>query len=278
VCASVGIAVSEPGSPTLPSDMFRQADVALYVAKSRGKGQFALFDLIHPADQRAVEDCVAASLDRPSSSSTVEFRLRTKTGGWTWVEGLVADLRDDPSVLGLVWTVRDTSERHAALEEMTDAALHDGLTGMPNRALLYDRISVATARREPHGAVLFIDLDEFKLVNDRLGHAAGDTLLKTVADRISHIVRPEDTCGRWSGDEFLVLNESLQSKDDAEVFAARLAEVIAAPMEIADQILTPRASIGVAMLEDSRDPNQIIYLADEHMYRVKDEHRAARDH
>lgn len=236
----------------------------------------SLFNLVHPEDQASVEDCVQASLEPLTPSPPVEFRLITVDGGWTWVEGLVADLRDDPSVLGLVWTLRDTSERRAALEQMTDAALHDPLTGMPNRTLLTDRIEVATARRDPHGALLFIDLDDFKQVNDDLGHAAGDALLKTVADRLGHTVRPEDTCGRWAGDEFLVLNESLGTMQEAAVFAERLAEAIAAPVEIADRVLTPQASIGVAMLHEGTGPQQVIRLADEAMYRVKDQHHAER--
>jgi diguanylate cyclase (GGDEF)-like protein/PAS domain S-box-containing protein len=238
----------------------------------------SLFDLIDPEDRESVEDYVRLSLAHPESGLAAEFRLQTADGEWVWVEGLLADLRDDPSVLGLVWTLRDISARRAALEAMTDLALHDPLTGLANRTLLEDRLAMATARREHHGALLFIDLDDFKQVNDAVGHAGGDELLKTVADRLAQVVRPEDTCSRWSGDEFIVLNESVGSMAEAASFAERVGAAIGTPVEIGGTVLTPEASIGVVMLDASMDPTRVIRLADEQMYVVKERHHAARGH
>lgn len=172
--------------------------------------------------------------------------------------------------------VRDVTARAELEAELTRRAVRDPLTGLPNRFLLTDRLALATARREPHGALLFIDLDDFKQVNDELGHTAGDTLLKTVADRLTHIVRPEDSYGRWGGDEFMVLNESLRSRADALALVDRLATAIAEPVEIAGRVIHAQASIGVAMLEEGHDAEQVINLADAQMYLVKRKHRADR--
>ncbi|MCW2598378.1 MAG: diguanylate cyclase [Frankiales bacterium] len=234
----------------------------------------SLLDRVHPDDHATVERCVQRSLADPTSDPTAEFRVRNTSGGWTWVECRVANLPGDPNVIGLVWMLRDISDRRAALERMTELALHDPLTGLPNRALLTDRLALATARREPHGALLFIDLDDFKKVNDDLGHAAGDALLKTVANRLAHIVRPEDSCGRWSGDEFMVFAESVKGWDDALEFADRVGKAVAEPVEIAGRVLSAQSSIGVAMLDGIHDAQRVISLADEQMYRVKRQHRA----
>jgi diguanylate cyclase (GGDEF)-like protein/PAS domain S-box-containing protein len=236
----------------------------------------SLVDLVHPDDLGAVQDSVQVALERPTEAPAAEFRVRTRSGTWLWVEGLVSNLLEDASVRGLVWTVRDISERRAALEQMTDMALHDQLTGLPNRVLLADRLQQATSRRHPHGALLFLDLDGLKQVNDELGHAAGDEVLRAVADRLAHTVRPEDTCGRWAGDEFLVLNESVTRREEAAALVERLHAALAEPLDLGGRRLTTRVSIGVAMLDDdSHDPDRVLRLADEDMYRVKEEHRAA---
>jgi diguanylate cyclase (GGDEF)-like protein/PAS domain S-box-containing protein len=230
-----------------------------------------LTDLAHPEDRdvltRAAERSHAGSPDE----SAVDVRLRHSDGSWTWVEGLVADVLEEPSVRGLVWSFRDVSERRLALDRMTEIALHDPLTGLPNRALLWDRLAQLTARRHPQGAVLFVDLDGFKHVNDELGHAAGDELLRAVAERLTHLVRPEDSCGRWAGDEFLVLSESVATEEAALALAERVHTALARPLQLAGRSVTTRTSIGVAMLE-GHDPELTLRLADERMYRVKQEH------
>lgn len=181
-----------------------------------------------------------------------------------------------PSGPAFTAIVRDVTARAELEAELARRATCDPLTGLPNRFLLADRLAVATARREPHGALLFIDLDDFKRVNDELGHGAGDTLLKTVADRLTRIVRPEDSYGRWGGDEFMVLNESLRNRAEALGLADRLATAIAEPVEIAGRVIRAQASIGVAMLEEGHDSERIINLADERMYLVKRAHLADR--
>jgi diguanylate cyclase (GGDEF)-like protein/PAS domain S-box-containing protein len=235
-----------------------------------------LLTLVHPDDRGAVLAASRSALDDPTGVPVVEFRVLGPAATWTWAEALIANVVDEPSLNGLVWTLRDTTDHRAALDYMTDAALHDPLTGLPNRLLLADRINQATSRRNSHGAVLFIDLDGFKNVNDQLGHAAGDSLLRAVADRLSHTIREEDTCGRWAGDEFLVLNESLHGRAEAVALAERVNAALAAPLVIAGHQLQPKASIGIAVLHEGQDAEGVLRLADEDMYVVKQAHRDER--
>jgi diguanylate cyclase (GGDEF)-like protein/PAS domain S-box-containing protein len=235
-----------------------------------------LGSLVHPQDRDLLAEVLRRVQTEPPGSPTPDLRLLHADGSWTWVEGVVGSILNDPAVRGLVWTLRDVSQRRRALEQMTDVALHDPLTGLPNRALLWDRLTHAIARREPHGALLFLDLDDFKRVNDELGHVAGDQVLRTVGSRLAHLVRPEDSCGRWAGDEFLVLNETLTSRAAATALADRVEHAVSTPVEVAGHVVTPRVSIGIAMLEEVDDAQTVINLADERMYEVKRQHHSSR--
>jgi diguanylate cyclase (GGDEF)-like protein len=162
-------------------------------------------------------------------------------------------------------------EFESALEHQ---ALHDELTGLPNRTLLLDRIEQALARNRRLGhrlAVLFVDLDGFKLINDSLGHAAGDQLLRQVAARFAEAVRDGDTVGRFGGDEFLVLCEEVDDEAGAVAVADRLAQALEAPLEVADSEAFVRASIGVALAEPDGSVNaeSLVRNADVAMYRAK---------
>ncbi len=234
-----------------------------------------LFDLVHPEDRTTVSEDARATTTDATPLPITEFRIGHANGEFRWVAATSTRF-DDPTAPSLVWTLRDITERREAFEQLTARALHDPLTGLPNRLLLYDRIRLATARREPQGALLFIDLDDFKSVNDELGHAAGDELLIAVADRLVHIVRQEDSCGRWGGDEFIIINESLSTPADALVFADRVAKAIAEPVQIAGQVIRAQASIGIAMLCDNHHPARVIDLADEHMFVVKRRHHQSK--
>jgi diguanylate cyclase (GGDEF)-like protein/PAS domain S-box-containing protein len=232
--------------------------------------------LAHPDDRQQVEDYLLAFSSATERLAPLEFRAQAPYGSELWLQAVLTDLLSDPSVRGIVWTLRDTSDRHADLERLAEVAMHDPLTGLPNRVLLADRVALATSRRDAHGAVLFIDLDDFKQVNDSLGHAAGDVLLQAVASRLVHAIRPEDTCGRWSGDEFLVLNESVHDLDEAVALAERMSRVIEEPVRIAGKDVRVAVSIGVALIDDANDPAQLLQVADERMYEEKRRHRAAK--
>ena len=162
-----------------------------------------------------------------------------------------------------------------ALDRSQEMALHDALTGLPNRTLLLDRLDHALARRGRHPAkvgVLFIDIDRFKALNDSLGHGAGDELLTEVARRLAGASRPDDTVARFGGDEFVVLCEDLDSDLDAATLARRLAEVVAAPMTIEGQSLTTTLSIGIAVTgpDGTETSSALLRDADAAMYRAKD--------
>jgi diguanylate cyclase (GGDEF)-like protein len=168
-----------------------------------------------------------------------------------------------------------------ALEEMAAAlahqALHDPLTGLPNRALLLDRLAQAAARagRDPAPlALLFLDLDEFKLVNDTLGHRAGDDLLKGVANRLVAVVRPGDTVARFGGDEFVVLCENMPGEAQAVDLAERIADVLGRPVTIFGRELRVTASIGIVLADAGLvTADDLLRYADIAMYQAKEQGR-----
>ena len=171
----------------------------------------------------------------------------------------------------------DTFNRMAeALQEQHDQlerqAFTDSLTGIPNRALFEDRARHAldrTLRTSERVAVLMIDLDDFKLVNDGLGHASGDELIAAAAQRISEATRPSDTVARLGGDEFAVLLESVRGLDDALTAAERIRGLFAAPFDLNGAEVVVSTSIGIAMAQDSIDAEELLRRADLAMYRVK---------
>ncbi len=175
---------------------------------------------------------------------------------------------------------RDVSDERQALDEMAHKATHDALTGLPNRSLLVDHIELALARSERDRtpvAILFIDLDRFKTVNDTYGHAAGDELLREVATRMSEVLRPSDTVARLGGDEFVILCEDIDGEVDALTIADRVRSAIEdEPVAIGDVELHVSASIGIALSNgaSTREPDTLLERADTAMYRAKDSGRA----
>jgi diguanylate cyclase (GGDEF)-like protein len=171
-------------------------------------------------------------------------------------------------------TVRTLQEAFASLQHH---ALHDSLTGLANRKLLRERLGAALtgADSDKHVAVLFVDLDGFKQINDAHGHDVGDSVLVAVAQRISERVRSVDTVARLGGDEFAVLLTELAHEDDAGVLAQRILHSIQAPLEIGSLCLTPGASVGVAVRGIHTDIDQLIREADTAMYGAKSSGKGA---
>lgn len=169
-------------------------------------------------------------------------------------------------------------ERQRAQSELAHRALHDPLTGLPNRELFIDRLSVALDRSRRSGAtlaVLFVDLDDFKRVNDSLGHSAGDALLTVLAERLRALLRPMDTVARFGGDEFTLLFEDLASEREAVLVAERISRAIDAPVHLQEGEARVSASIGIALISDpSVPPETVIREADAAMYRAKEGGRA----
>jgi diguanylate cyclase (GGDEF)-like protein/PAS domain S-box-containing protein len=229
-------------------------------------------DLIHPDD---VEQSLAGYTValRSGTSVTAQWRVKHFDDSWRHVEVITTNLLSDLTVEGMVLTMRDVGERMGLEEELKHQAFHDSLTGLANRPLFYDRLEQAllrAARSSTSLAVLFIDLDDFKVVNDSMGHPAGDDLLITVAKRISGSLRASDTAARFGGDEFAVLLE--QTTDSREVFevANRIILDLAVPVEMQGHQIVPRASMGIVLSPaGTDDPADLMQAADVAMYAAK---------
>jgi diguanylate cyclase (GGDEF)-like protein len=171
----------------------------------------------------------------------------------------------------------DLEAAHRTRDVLRDLAYHDDLTGLPNRSLLNDRLGVAIAharRQASHLALLFLDLDDFKAVNDSLGHGAGDRLLVKVAGRVRGSIRAGDTVARFGGDEFIVLLDSVTGPEDAARVAAKVIDAVRAPIRLDGHDLHIEASVGVSVYpRDGSAPDELVKSADAAMYR--DKHRRA---
>ena len=205
------------------------------------------------------------------ASVSFDGRLRHTNGGWRNVETTTTNLIADPAVGGVISNLHDVTDRVEAAKLLAHQAMHDTLTELPNRALLLDRLDQALARAARSGracALLFIDLDHFKRVNDTLGHAAGDQLLKTVAGRLLHAIRPGDSVGRLGGDEFVVLAENIDEPATVFAIAERVRASIAEPVMVADKAVTVSGSVGIA-LSNQHTPAALFQEADMALYRSK---------
>lgn len=210
------------------------------------------------------------------TGTVVNFELccRRKDGSPIWVlENVSLIERPGGSPWLLEGTLIDITDRKRAEAQIQHLAFHDALTGLPNRALLNDRLALALARcrREKNGlAVLFLDLDRFKNVNDSLGHDAGDRLLEVVAQRLRTCVREQDTIARVGGDEFVLVLAGISGNADAALVSEKILKAIAEALEIGDKTLNVTASIGVSLFSDHETgPEELIRLADDAMYAVK---------
>jgi diguanylate cyclase (GGDEF)-like protein/PAS domain S-box-containing protein len=224
--------------------------------------------LVHPDDR-----ALAAAMLAAGEPSEQVVRVRNRFGQWRYLDAHVTDLRGDRHVRGIVVNARDVSERVRLEEELTRQAFHDGLTGLANRALFRDRLDQALARSvrsQETFAVLLVDLDGFKQVNDSLGHDTGDQLLQEVARRFDELVRPADTLARLGGDEFALLLDGAGSAQ-AEAVARRLTGALAAPMQVGERELALNASVGVVMHGGGHgESDELLRHADIAMYAAKD--------
>jgi diguanylate cyclase (GGDEF)-like protein/PAS domain S-box-containing protein len=219
---------------------------------------------------------VASADDGPvrrPGSFAAEWRVRHADGGLRTVEVTCSNLLDDPSVQGLVLTLHDITDRRCLEEELKVLAFHDALTKLPNRALFLDRVEHALGRQGRHRerlAVMLIDLDDFKMINDTRGHSAGDALLIAVAERLRRVLREQDTATRLGGDEFAVFVEGLTGDDEAAQLAERILSELRQPYLLGDEEVVVRASIGVATSEYGHDAAELLRRADLAMYAAKD--------
>ena len=234
-----------------------------------------LGEMIVPDDLRGRAEEIRKQLSSGKSSWSGEFIVRRRDGTPFPVMATDTPVFDGEGEVGhVIGVLRDLTEPKALEKRLEHQAFHDLLTGLPNRHLFVDRLEQAlrrTRRREGRkAAVLFMDLDGFKLINDSLGHEVGDRLLVAVAERLESCLRPEDTLARLGGDEFTVLLEDVEDPDEPVRVAGRIVEELRAPFFLEGRELYVAASIGVSMgSAHTKGPNDLLRDADTAMYQVK---------
>jgi diguanylate cyclase (GGDEF)-like protein/PAS domain S-box-containing protein len=233
-----------------------------------------LNEFIHPEDVQTVQAQFTKILTGgQGATTTFEYRVTHVDGQWRNVDAVITNLLDEPDVSAIVLNGRDVTDRRALELELVHQAFHDTLTGLANRSLFLDRLSHAMDRGDRRAepiAVLFMDLDDFKTVNDSLGHPVGDHLLIAVAERLRMAIRPGDTVARFGGDEFAVLVESGTMPDAAEAVATRITEALLPSFRVRDNNVTVRASIGIALgRRPQESPDDLLRDADLAMYLAK---------
>jgi diguanylate cyclase (GGDEF)-like protein/PAS domain S-box-containing protein len=239
----------------------------------------AWFALVHPDDLPHLHAAIDAHLEAATEHMLAEYRMRHADGSWRWVMTRGLATRDADGVpTRMAGSLSDIDDRRVAQLRLQHDALHDALTGLPNRDLLLDRVSHALqrARRHPQGgcALLFLDVDRFKLVNDSLSHAAGDELLIQLSERLAAALRPGDTVARIGGDEFTLLLEDAADIEEARLVAARILAALDRPFRLAGHELFVSASIGIALSGPGLRPDDLIRNADIAMYDAKRRGRA----
>jgi diguanylate cyclase (GGDEF)-like protein/PAS domain S-box-containing protein len=229
----------------------------------------AVPDLLHPEDRERAAAFFRDAATAPGVTGPVEWRFRQPDGSWLHAEILATNLLHDATVKGIVLNTRDVSERKRLEEQLTHQAFHDPLTGLANRALFRDRVShaLALARRRGHPiTVLFLDLDDFKTVNDSLGHGEGDRLLIAASERFLACARSADTVARLGGDEFAIL---IEGADGREGLPERLGTAMDHPFSLSGNQVRVTASIGVASASGDDTADDLLRNADVAMYAAK---------
>ena len=234
-------------------------------------------DLVHPDHIEHAQSMFAEVRSRPRGVEWIELPLRHVDGRFLWFEVGLNNLLDDPAVNGLVCNLRDVTERRSAQEQLVFQAHHDPLTRLPNRWLFIERLELAqraAAEQNGYVAVLFLDVDQFKLVNDSLGHDVGDRMLVSVAERLMECLRPDDVVARFGGDEFTILLADLSDAETALRIADRIIESLRQSIVVDEHELFVSASLGVALSRaGTQRANDLLRDADLAMYVAKEKGR-----
>jgi diguanylate cyclase (GGDEF)-like protein/PAS domain S-box-containing protein len=229
--------------------------------------------VIHPDDRSRLTQLFGDLVAAPGSQVSAEVRAEHADGTWRLIEVYGKNLLDDPAVGGVVANYRDITTRRRLEDELRHQAFHDSLTGLANRALFSDRLEHAlsrTRRSRRRLAVLFLDLDDFKTINDSLGHGEGDLLLIEVAGRLREAIRSGDTIARMGGDEFAVLVEDPADAGTSMELAERLLATLQSPFDLSGKELFVHASVGVAISTSPKEtPEDLLRKADASMYMAK---------
>jgi diguanylate cyclase (GGDEF)-like protein/PAS domain S-box-containing protein len=229
-------------------------------------------DIIHPDDYGMVVEHIGRLKRGETRQVTFTHRQHHPDLGWRYFEATLTNHLDNPAVRGLVSNARDVTDRIETAERLAHQATHDPLTGLPNRALFLDKLerSVSAMNHADRSAVLFIDLDWFKGINDTLGHSIGDEVLITVAERMRAVLRPGDSLARLGGDEFVVLAKGLDGPEPAAALAEQLRAAIVAPMRAGGQRVCISCSVGIAFSSAGHGPEMLMQDADLAMYLAKE--------
>jgi diguanylate cyclase (GGDEF)-like protein/PAS domain S-box-containing protein len=231
-------------------------------------------DLVHPDDLETARRNMRTLCASAGGEVAGEIRLLHANGDWRWIDGTYKNLLFNPAVRAIVINYRDVTARKLDEEQLQHLAYRDPLTDLPNRFLFHDRLEQAleqARRRETNVAVMYVDLDRFKVVNDTLGHTIGDQLLQIVSRRLRDVLRADDTIARLGGDEFAVILPEIKRIEDAGSVARKLISSMRAPISVGGHELHVTASVGISMFPgDGSDVVTLIKHADAALYRAKD--------
>lgn len=234
-----------------------------------------LAGLVHPDDLELLRKASLEAMKGTVGVYTIEHRVRTRSGGWRWIlsRGRVTERdRVTGRALRMIGTNVDITDRKRIEEAVQSAAQSDPLTGLANRALLGDRLRLALARTRRHGtpvALLYLDIDRFKAINDRFGHAAGDRVLQDFATRLRASVRATDTVARFGGDEFVILLEDVKERGHAVRIAEKVVQEARQALMLEGREVVATASVGVAYSEAGIGPEELLKRADAALYEAK---------
>jgi diguanylate cyclase (GGDEF)-like protein/PAS domain S-box-containing protein len=225
--------------------------------------------LVHPDDL----DGILVVQPGTQAQNRVEVRLQHADGSWQWHDVTLRDMSDHPAIEGIVAHHRDISDRRAYQERLAHEAAHDGLTGLASRASFLRRTQDVLAAMSHHHqqriAILFLDLDGFKPINDTHGHEAGDAALRAVAEKLRLCVLGSDIVGRLGGDEFAITLTNISTAENAVVVAERILGELAVPCTVVDRSIRVGGSIGIAVSEPDLSLDELLHRADTAMYRAK---------
>ena len=270
--AAIGMTIVTPGGSML---QVNQAMCALLGLLPQALAGQPFQGLLHAGDAPLFQRQAALALAQPEQAFSMELRVRGGDGSERWV-AVHSSRYEDPSGDGhcLIYQLHDITSRHLAESRLHHIAYHDGLTDLANRNCFHERLEVAVARTRLDGgqrfAVLFLDLDRFKMVNDSLGHLAGNELLREVARRLHACVRPADLVARLGGDEFAILLEAVHDVDDGLRLAQRVLDALSRPLPINGTEVVPGASVGITFSDlGYRTVDEVLRDADLAMYEAK---------
>ncbi len=269
--APIGVAEIVDGEQGPVVERINRAAGAMFGASVIGSHYEPVDNVFAAAHGTPLGVLVSGLLEREGRTLRVEVPFVGSDGGEFW--GLVeaASLETAEGQLGVLCQIVDITQAKAEKRELTKLAQHDALTGLPNRVVIMDRLEAAIREadeKQVSGALLFCDLDHFKVINDRRGHLVGDDALAALATRLHSVVRVSDTAGRYGGDEFVVVSFPLP-EDAAERLAERIATAMSAPMVINGIELQVGVSIGIAMISPGVNPSDVLKRADAAMYAVR---------